>query len=162
MIELTKTSGPDNGDAAMDARLMVVPPTIDTTTVEMLGDSAYATGDILATLDRKGWTPLLKPWPIKPAVPGGFTIDDSIHDPSAGTLPCPAEVTRTLTKARRAVSKHACHGCPLRNQCTTSATGRSVVLHEHDTLQGEHRQRADEDFQATYRQHRPMAERIIA
>lgn len=27
---------------------------------------------------------------MKPAVAGGFTLDDSIHDPDAGTLKCPA------------------------------------------------------------------------
>lgn len=39
----------------------------------------------------------------------------------------------------------------------------SVLLHQHDALQREHRQRATDDgFQATYRQHRPMVERTIA
>ena len=41
--------------------------------IEVLGDSAYATGDMLHTLAGKKWVPLLKPWPIKPAVEGGFT-----------------------------------------------------------------------------------------
>ena len=40
---------------------------------------------------------------------------------------------------------------------TTAAKGRTVQLHEHDLLQRQHRQRAaDEGFQDTYRQHRPM------
>ena len=38
-----------------------------------------------------------------------------------------------------------------------------MQLHEHDLLQRQHRQRAaDEGFQDTYRQHRPMVERTIA
>ncbi len=49
--------------------------------LEVLGDSAYATGDMLHALDGKKWTPLLKPWPLRPAVEGGFTIDDFTHDP---------------------------------------------------------------------------------
>ena len=44
--------------------------------LEVLGDSAYATGDMLHTLDRLSGPPLLKPWPLRPAVPGGFTLDD--------------------------------------------------------------------------------------
>jgi len=57
----------------------------------------------------------------------------------------------------------ACRGCPLHKQCTTSASGRTVLLGKHHQLQREHRQRAnDEDFQALYRQHRPMVERSIA
>lgn len=42
-------------------------------------------------------------------------------------------------------------------------TGRIVLLGEHHQLQRAHRQRAaNEDFQHTYRQHRPMVERSIA
>ena len=38
-----------------------------------------------------------------------------------------------------------------------------MVLGEHHQLQREHRKRAaEEGFQATYRQHRPMVERSIA
>ena len=162
IVELTKAAGPDNSDASVGARLVVTDPTIDDH-IEVLGDSAYATGDMLAVLDAKAWTPLVKPWPIRPAVPGGFTIDDFTHDPAAGTLTCPAGVTRTLSRTRVATFGAACRGCPLREQCTTSASGRSVLLHQHDALQREHRQRATDDgFQATYRQHRPMVERTIA
>lgn len=162
MVELTKAAGPDNSDATVGARLVIDDPTITGPAV-VLGDSAYATGDMLATLNGKRWTPLLKPWPIKPAVEGGFTINDFTHDPAAGTLTCPAGVTRRLSRTRIATFGVACRGCPLREQCTTSVSGRSVLLHEHDILQREHRARAANDgFQATYRQHRPMVERTIA
>jgi uncharacterized protein (UPF0179 family) len=36
----------------------------------------------------------------------------------------------------------ACRGCPLRNRCTASSSGRSVKVHEHETLQRAHRARA--------------------
>ncbi len=162
VVELTKAAGPDNSDATVGARLVVADPTI-TGPVDVLGDSAYATGDMLHVLDGKQWTPLLKPWPMKPAVDGGFTIDDFTHDPVASTLTCPAGVTRTLSPRRTATFGVACRGCPLREQCTTAADGRSVTLNEHHALQREHRRRAaDEGFQAAYRQHRPMVERTIA
>ena len=163
MVELTKAAGPGNGDAAVGARLVVTDPTIGTAAVEVLGDSAYATGDMLATLAGRKWTPLLKPWPIKPAVPGGFTIDDFTHDPAAGTVTCPAAITKTITKSRRAVFGIACRTCPLRQRCTTAIDGRTIALHPQDLLQRQHRQRAaDEGFQASYRRHRPMVERTIA
>lgn len=162
MVELTKAAGPGNSDATVGARLVVADPTI-TGPVEVLGDSAYATGNMLATLDAKGWTPLVKPWPIRPAVVGGFTIDDFTHDPAAGTLTCPAGVTRTITKTGKAVFGAACQACPLRQRCTTAVNGRKIQLHPQDLLQREHRRRAtDPGFQATYRQHRPMVERTIA
>jgi hypothetical protein len=162
---LTKAAGADNSDAAVGADLVGQDPTIDEQAgpVEVLGDSAYATGDMLHALSEERWTPVLKPWPIRPAVPGGFTIDDFTHDPTAGTLTCPNGVTRTLTRKRTATFGAACRGCPLAGRCTTSRRGRKIKLHEHDTLQREHRARAaDETFQAVYRAHRPMVERSIA
>lgn len=163
-VRLTKTNGSENSDANVGADLVATDPTIaDGEPVEVLGDSAYATGDMLHTLDAKKWLPVLKPWPIRPAVEGGFTIDDFIHDPDAGTLTCPAGLARQITKAGSAVFGVACHDCPLRARCTNAKDGRTVKVHEHDLLQRAHRQRAtDEDFQAVYRQHRPMVERSIA
>jgi hypothetical protein len=177
VVKLTKTNGSQNSDANVGAELVVADPTIaqgvEAQQVEVLGDSAYATGDMLHILDGKKWTPLLKPWPIKPAVEGGFTIDDFTHDPNgadgadgadgAGTLTCPAGVARVITKSRKAVFGIACSACPLRARCTTAKRGRTIELHPHDLLQRAHRKRAaDEGFQATYRQHRPMVERSIA
>jgi hypothetical protein len=164
VVKLTKTNGSANSDATVGADLVTADPTIaNHDAVEVLGDSAYATGDMLHTLKQKHWTPLVKPWPIKPAVHGGFTVDDFAYDPGANTLTCPAGITRTVSAQGRATFKAACRGCPLREQCTTAAAGRTVLLGEHHQLQREHRQRAaDEGFQATYRQHRPMVERSIA
>jgi hypothetical protein len=161
---LTKTNGPENSDANVGADLVTTDPTIaDGEHVEVLGDSAYASGDMLSTLAGKRWLPLVKPWPIKPAVEGGFTIDDFTYDPAADTLTCPADVTRSPSPKGNVTYGAACRGCPLREQCTASASGRTVLLGEHHQLQREHRQRAaDEGFQATYRQHRPMVERSIA
>lgn len=52
---------------------------------------------------------------------------------------------------------------PWRERCTTARGGRVLALGEHHRLQRTHRQRAqDDDLQATYRRHRPMAERSIA
>jgi hypothetical protein len=166
VCELTKTNGPDNSDATVGAELVAADPTLgqdgDGESIEVLGDSAYATGDMLHQLNEKRWTPLLKPWPIKPAVEGGFTIDDFSYDP-AGTLTCPAGLTRTPSSKGTVTYGAACRGCPLRERCTTSTSGRTVLLGEHHQLQREHRKRAaDETFQATYRQHRPMVERSIA
>lgn len=170
MVQLTKPSGPQSSDAAVGADLVTADPTISTSTsiaedqpLEVLGDSAYGTGDMLYVLDQRGWVPVIKPWPLTSAVTGGFTIDDFIHDPVTATVTCPAGVTRTITKTRNVVFGVACRDCPLRARCTTSKTGRTLTLHQHDLLQREHRQRAsDEDFQATYRRHRPMVERSIA
>lgn len=164
MAKLTKTNGPDNSDAAVGAVLVVADPTISADMpAEVLGDSAYASGTMLATLAGRQWTPLVKPWPLRPAIPGGFTLDDFTHDPVAGTLTCPAQVTRPISAKGSVTFGAACRGCPLREQCTTARDGRSLTLGEHHQLQRAHRQRATNDgFQAIYRRHRPMVERTLA
>ena len=100
----------------------------------------------------------------RPAVEGGFTIDDFVYDPAAGTLTCPAGLTRKVTTRRAGRFRRACRGCPLRDALHHLGHAAALVLlGEHDQLQREHRQRAAEEaFQATYRQHRPMVERSIA
>lgn len=164
VVKLTKTNGAVNSDANVGADLVTTDSTIeDGNQIEVLGDSAYASGDMLHVLKQKNWTPLVKPWPINPAVEGGFTIDDFTYDAVANTLTCPADITRTPSTKGNVTFGAACRGCSLREQCTTSASGRTVLLGKHHQLQREHRQRAtDEDFQVTYRRHRPMVERSIA
>jgi hypothetical protein len=161
-VALTKASGPASADATVGIELLATDETIDAP-VQVLADSAYGSGPMLAALHAAGHTPLVKPWPVKPAVPGGFGVDDFTVDAVAGTLTCPAGLTRTLSPTRTVTFGAACAGCPLRARCTASARGRKVKLHEHDLLQRVHRARAaDAAFQAAYRQHRPMVERTIA
>ena len=160
---LTKTNGSANSDASVGAELVVADPTIGEQGIEVLGDSAYASGQMLHTLGAKNWSPLVKPWPLRPAVEGGFTIDDFTFEPAGNSLTCPAGITRTPSVKGTVTFGAACRGCPLREQCTTSASGRTVLLGEHHQLQREHRERAvEEAFQTIYRQHRPMVERSIA
>lgn len=157
--QLTKASGAESADAAAGIGLLER----ETDPVEVLGDSAYGTGAMLDELDRAGHVSTIKPWPTRPTVPGGFTLDDFTVEEHAGTVSCPNGVTRRITRTRNAIFGAACRGCPLRSRCTTAASGRTLHLHEHDALQRAHRQRArDPEFQATYRQHRPMVERSIA
>jgi IS5 family transposase len=161
--ELTKASGPENSDGAVGARLISMDPTIAGTSVDVLADSAYGSGEMLAALARTAHTPVIKPWPLRPAVEGGFTLDDFTVDEAAGTVTCPHNITRAITAKRRVTFGAACTGCPFRARCTASPRGRKLVLHEHDALQREHRQRAaDPAFQDDYRTHRPMVERSIA
>jgi IS5 family transposase len=163
VCELTKTSGPDNSDAAVGAELVLADPTIGRKDIEVLGDSAYASGDMLAVLNRQQWTPLLKPWPLRPAVEGGYTLDDFTVDHISRTATCPAGLTRKITGKGNVTFGIACRDCPLAQRCTNSVRGRKLVVGKHDQLQREHRQRAaDEGFQVLYRRHRPMVERSIA
>jgi hypothetical protein len=159
---LTPAAGPANSDAAVGIELLADDDTV-AGPVQVLGDSAYGTGEALAALDRAGHTAVIKPWPLRPAVAGGFTVDDFTVDEAAGTATCPQGVTRAISRTRAVTFGAACRGCPLRERCTTAGRGRHLQLHPHDALQRAHRARAaDPDFQATYRRHRPMVERSLA
>jgi hypothetical protein len=156
---LTPAAGPAHSDAAVGIELLADEPD----PLQVLGDSAYGTGELLDILQQAGHTALIKPWPLRPAVDGGFTIDDFTVDEAAATVSCPNQVTRPITGTRTAIFGARCRGCPLRARCTTSAKGRTLRLHPHDALQRAHRARAtDPQFQAVYRQHRPMVERSIS
>jgi IS5 family transposase len=179
--EVTKVNGPENSDAAVGAALLdhdltLPEPTSATSErgehpdrdddpdqVEVLGDSAYGSGEMLDRLARAERKATIKPWPIQPAVEGGFSIDDFDYDDQAGTLTCPNGQTRQLTKKRKAVFGAACRDCPLRARCTTAVKGRTIELHPHEQLQRQHRRRAKTpEFQQTYRDKRPLVERSIA
>ena len=43
---------------------------------------------------------MIKPWPLRPAVPGGFTLDDFTVDEAAGTATCPNGLTRPISRTR--------------------------------------------------------------
>src|SRR3954453_5118805 len=159
---LTRASGAKFSDASVGIGLLGDDPTIGGP-IEALGDSAYGTGEALAALDTAGHTAVIKPWPLRPAIPGGFTADDFTVDEAAGTVTCPHGVTRPISRPRAVTFGAACRGCPLRARCTTAIDGRTLHLHPHDALQRAHRAHAtDPAFQATYRRHRPIVERSIA
>jgi hypothetical protein len=157
---LTKAAGTQAADGTVGVALLLADDTVAAST-EVLGD--YGTGQVLAAIAEAGHVPLVKPWPMRPAVPGGFTADDFTVNVATGTVTCPNGTTRPIAATRTVTFGAACRGCPLRERCTTAKDGRTLHLHEHDRLQRAHRQRAKDPLsQATYRQHRPMVERSIA
>jgi IS5 family transposase len=156
---LTKASGPGTHDAAVGADLL----TGESRPVTVLADSAYGSGEFRSHLARAGHQDRVKSAPLRPAVEGGFTVDDFRVDHTARTATCPAGVTRTLSRTGVATFKAACRGCSLRAQCTTSVLGKSLKVGPHDTLQRMARQQSrNTDWLNDYREHRPMVERSIA
>jgi hypothetical protein len=161
---LSKATGPTNSDAAVGVALLAGDLTLSgDQPVEVLADSAYGTGDALHALAQAGHTPVIKPWPLRPAVEGGFTLDDFTLNATGDAVTCPNGITRPIT-AKGAVSfGAACRGCPLRGRCTSARRGRKLVLGPHHQLQRAHRARATSpEHLAVYRRHRPMVERSIA
>jgi hypothetical protein len=165
---LTKANGTDNHEAVVGLALLEEEEEgsgQERATREVLGDTAYGTGDARAALAEAGHTAVVKPAPLPaPPTTDGFTVDDFTVDEAAGTVTCPTGVTRRVTPKRAVVFGVACRGCPLRARCTTSKTGRSLRLHPHDTLLRQARRdwRENDGLRETYRLHRPMVERSIA
>ena len=103
--------------------------------LEVYGDSHYGSGDARAAYRDAGHDTVIKPAPLRPAIPGGFTLDDFTVGQDAGTVTCPAGVTRPMSSKTRTVTfGAACTGCPLRERCTTAKDGRSMSIHPHEGL----------------------------
>jgi IS5 family transposase len=158
--ELTRAAGEENSDAAIAVALLAA----EDSPAGVYGDSAYSTGDLRAALDEAGHTAVIKPRPLKPAVEGGFTLDDFTADESAGTVTCPAGLTRRISARRTVTFGAACRGCPLRARCTASKTGRVLILHPRDALLRAARRdwATRPGLREDYKKFRPNVERVIS
>ena len=158
---LTRASGEASHEAAVGLELLAGE---DAGPLEVLGDTAYGTGQARAGLAAAGHTAIIKPGPLRPAVAGGFTIDGFTVDEQAGTVTCPNGVTRSISPRREVTFGSACTGCPLRPRCTTRSKGRHLHLNPHDAILRQARRdwASNQQLRDTYRQHRPMVERSIA
>jgi IS5 family transposase len=157
--ELTKAAGEENSDAAVAAQFLAG----EGEPAEVYGDTAYGTGDLRAEIGQAGHTAVIKPGPLRPAVKGGFTIDDFTVDETADTVTCPAGVTRPISAHRNVTFGAACRGCPLRARCTTAKDGRSLELHPQDAILRAARAAwaAQPSLRQDYRTYRPNVERVI-
>ena len=128
------------------------------------GDSAYGTGDLRGAIHDAGHEAVIKPKPLQTPVEGGFTVDDFTVDEDNHTVTCPAGNTRPISTTRIATFGVLCRDCPLRERCTTSKTGRKIVLHDRDDLLRQARRdwRNKPDLRERYRRHRPNIERVVS
>jgi hypothetical protein len=173
--ELTRAAGTENSDPSVAERFVAAEATHatpgsqdvtadDDLTLEWYGDSAYGTGELRDAIAKAGQLAVLKPKPLQAAVQGGFTVDDFTVDHAAGSVGCPNGHVRPISTTGVATFGALCRTCPLRSRCTTSKTGRKLVLHPHDALLRQARRdwAADPGLQERYRQHRPNVERVIS
>jgi hypothetical protein len=161
--QLTRAAGQDNSDAAVAAQFLAGQAGAGQECA-WYGDSAYGTGDLRAAVTAAGHTAVIKPKPVMPAVDGGFTLDDFTVDEAAGTVTCPAGITRPVSARRNVTFGAACRGCPLRSRCTTSKTGRALILHPRDAVLRAARRdwAASPGLRADYKKYRPNIERVIS
>jgi hypothetical protein len=158
--ELTKAAGEQNADAAVAGQMIAR----EAEAARVYGDSAYGTGDLRAALAGGGHAAVIKPGPLRPAVEGGFTIDDFTVDEAAGLVTCPAGLARPISARRYVTFGAGCTGCPLRARCTTAKTGRTLQLHPHDAVLRAARAAwaAQPSLREDYHKDRPHVERVIS
>jgi Transposase DDE domain/Transposase domain (DUF772) len=170
-VALTGGSGAANHEAAVAAGLLADEGHLladEGQTLTILGDTAYGTAGLREHLQADGHAAVIKPPPLRQAIPGGFTIDDFTIDDQAGKATCPAGHTVALGRphadgTRLAQFKALCQDCPLRQRCTTSKTGRVLSVHPQHALLAAARQAATGPaWQDEYRRWRPPVERAIA
>lgn len=134
--------------------------------LQVLGDSAYGTGQARADLADANHDAVIKPWPLSPNHRLGddqFNRDDFTIDYDNRTVTCPSSHTVPISKSGAASFGPRCDGCPVRDRCTASKTGKTFRVGEHDQLLAQARSDWRDSISADdYRQHRPMVERSIA
>ncbi len=133
--------------------------------LDVYGDAAYGAGALVEELEDAGAQVHCKVQP--PTAPGGrFTKDAFNIDLPAGTVTCPNGTTATIRPTRdgggTASFGRACAGCPLAAQCTTSASGRTIGISQHEAALTRARTgQRDPAWHADYRATRPKVERKI-
>jgi hypothetical protein len=130
--------------------------------LEVYGDSAYGSGEARAAYRDAGHGTVIKPGPLQPAVPGGFTLNDFTISEDDRTVTCPAGHTRPMSRTRTVTFGALCRDCPLRSKCTTAKDGRSMAIRPHEGLLREARAQArTQEFRQAYPT-RSMIERVIS
>jgi IS5 family transposase len=134
--------------------------------LQILGDSAYGSGQVRSDLADAEHVAVIKPWPL---VRNPNLADDQFHrdeftiDYTERTVTCPEGQTVNITKAGNAVFGIRCLSCPSKHRCTSAKDGKTFRLGDHDQLLAA--ARADwraGTHTADYRQWRPLVERAIA
>jgi len=133
---------------------------------EVYGDASYGTADLVERLEGANIEANVKVQPPS-ARKGTFSQDAFDIDTAAGTACCPngVRVRLRVLPDRSAIADFAprCDACPLREQCTTSKTGRAIHIHpKHDTLARARKRQRDPAWKQRYRATRPKVERKIA
>src|SRR5262249_35513115 len=86
-VTLAKAAGENNHGAVIGLALLAG----EEPGLEVLGCSASGTGDLRAALTDpdRAHTAVIKPAPLRPTVPGGFSSDDFNVDEANGQVTCP-------------------------------------------------------------------------
>jgi Transposase DDE domain/Transposase domain (DUF772) len=166
LVTATAVTSGNTGDAGVAPELLADDlAAAPDAPLAVYGDSAYGSGELLATLEDAGATLRIK---VQPPVSlgGRFSKDDFAIDLVAGTVTCPAgrmARLRPRRRGRQAVFGRACAACPLVARCTGARDGRRITVSAHEaSLVRARAARHDPAWKDDYRATRPRVERRIA
>ena len=130
------------------------------------GDAAYGSGSFQDRLEKAGLRSGCKTQP-PPARRGRFSKDCFGVNLTDDTVTCPAGRTVAIRRAADGTGTASfaphCATCPLRQQCTDSAEGRTVQVGVfEDALARARARQADSNWLGDYRATRPKVERKLA
>lgn len=133
--------------------------------VEVYGDAAYGTGQLLAELEGRAIPHLKVQDPVAPN--GIFPKDRFEVDLESRTVRCPAGCSASIRPRndRGGVASFGtnCLTCPLHDQCTTSESGRNISINAQERLLAAERARQKSpEWKRRYRATRPKVERKLA
>ena len=132
---------------------------------KVYGDNAYGTGGFQSHLEDNDIDSGCKTQP--PSAPGGlFTKDRFIVNLDDDTVGCPNDVIVPIRRDANgngtAHFSQACATCPLRDECTKSASGRTITVGRHeDSLARARSRQGDGEWRDDYRATRPKVERKL-
>ena len=130
--------------------------------LEVLADSAYGSGQTRAHLRAHGHRQVIKPIPLRRAIPGGFSRDDFVIDHVARTATCPAGITVAIAQTRRPLAPSARaaryeSAAPHHRVASRRSSIPMTTSSWRPVVNGEQGDGLEE-----YRRWRPMVERSIA
>jgi transposase len=135
--------------------------------LEVYGDAAYGTAELVGKLETRGVDVHLKVQE-PPARDGLFSKAAFDVDVDAGTVRCPEGqlVQIRLRKDGTGIAEFpapVCSACPKHDACTKSSRGRKISIHAHEpVLQRARARQRRPERRASYRATRPKVERKLA
>jgi hypothetical protein len=144
----------------------VAPSETPTSCIEVYGDSAYGTADLVEKIESAGAEANVKVQ--APSAPTGHFGKDAFGiDLDAQTVTCPAGMLVNIRKSSDggglAAFGVACVNCALRARCTDAKEGRVVRIHPKEaTLQRSRQRQSSPTWKERYRATRPKVERKLA
>ena len=161
-IDATQATGTAAAGAAGAAGAVMAAAEV----AKVFGDCAYGSGEFQSLLEGNGFDSGCKTQPPAPRPGGLFTKDRFAVDLDRDTVTCPVGIGVAIRRAKdgsgTAEFAKACTDCPLRAQCTTSVTGRSVTVSAHEAALARARARQQApDWAQDYSATRPKVERKI-